>query len=171
MVVSRLPRGLVLPPALSLLSVRFALRHDETNNAAQWIRYYGSQVCCFSKRNGTRPRAATSNRIDSISPREVGLFGITLLLARHDRRDLTGQGSHRRPVRGVIAMPLSSHRHRAAFCFREAKISSREEIKSRSSVVLKTVSPSPLRQTSLLPPGPLGRRFLFLPNSLGRGLP
>ena len=73
---------LVLPPALSLLSVRFALRHDETNNAAQWIRY-GSQVYCFSKRNGTRPRAATSNRMDSISPREVGLFGITLLLARH----------------------------------------------------------------------------------------
>jgi len=30
---------LVLPPALSLLSVRFALRHDENDNAAQWIRY------------------------------------------------------------------------------------------------------------------------------------
>jgi hypothetical protein len=30
---------LVLPPALSLLSVRFALRHDENYNAAQWIRY------------------------------------------------------------------------------------------------------------------------------------
>lgn len=30
---------LVLPPALSLLSVRFALRRDESYNAAQWIRY------------------------------------------------------------------------------------------------------------------------------------
>ena len=89
-------------------------------------------------------------------------------LARCGRHDLTEHGSHDPTSDECDARP--PQQSALPFCSRRLR-PVRKEVKSTSSVVLKTVLPIHLGQPVLLTPSPFRQRFLFLPNSPGRGVP
>jgi hypothetical protein len=78
------------------------------------------------------------------------------------------RGSHK-PTRDECEAARPNSRQRACLIRRLQPV--RREVKSTSSVLLKTALPNHLEQTGLLPQSPLREGFLFLPNSPGRKVP